>query len=70
MSITQLHEMVGTPDWRGQTTLSVEQAGAVLGISRASAYAAARSGDLETIRVGKRILVPVPKLRRLLGDLD
>jgi excisionase family DNA binding protein len=59
-----------TQDWRSRATITVEEAGEILGVSRASAYAAARSSDLETIRVGKRILVPVPKLRRLLGELD
>jgi excisionase family DNA binding protein len=61
-----------TPPWRERATITVEEAGEILGVSRASAYAAARptGGELPTIRVGRRILVPVPKLRRLLGELD
>lgn len=55
-------------DWRSSTTISVEQAAPILGISRGSAYEAARSGELPTIRIGRRLLVPVAALRRLLGE--
>jgi excisionase family DNA binding protein len=41
----------------------------VLGVSRDLAYAMARSGELPTIRLGRRVMVPVPELRRMLGDL-
>jgi excisionase family DNA binding protein len=37
----------------------------VLGVSRNTIYEAARRGDFRTIRVGKRILVPIPEIRRL-----
>ncbi|MGH3056605.1 MAG: helix-turn-helix domain-containing protein [Gaiellaceae bacterium] len=47
-------------------TLSVEEAGQVLGISRSSAYSAARTGDIPALRVGARLLVPREKLRRML----
>jgi excisionase family DNA binding protein len=57
-------------DWRTRTTLTIEQTAAVLGIGRASAYAAAGSGDLPVIRVGRRLLVPVGQLRRMLGEID
>jgi excisionase family DNA binding protein len=40
-----------------------------MGISRSAAYEAVRRGDLPTIRVGRRILVPTAALRRLL-ELD
>jgi excisionase family DNA binding protein len=57
------------PDWRDRSTIGVEEAAAVLGIGRATAYAAAGTGDLPVIRVGRRVLVPVAALRRLLGEL-
>lgn len=41
----------------------------VMGISKFSAYRAVRRGEFASIRVGHRILVPVPPLRRQLGDL-
>ncbi len=55
--------------WRDRSTITVEEAGLILGIGRASAYAAAGSGDLPVIRIGRRLLVPVGALRRMLGEL-
>lgn len=48
-------------------TLSVEQAAEVLGISRRSAYRAVERGDLPTLRLGRRLLVPTARLLALLG---
>ncbi|MGC4112994.1 MAG: helix-turn-helix domain-containing protein [Nocardioides sp.] len=39
----------------------------LLGVGRSTAYAAAATGDLPTIRLGSRIVVPVPALLRMLG---
>ena len=47
-------------------TYSVEEAATLLGISRSLAYEAARTGDLPTIRIGRRILVPAAALQRLI----
>jgi excisionase family DNA binding protein len=56
-------------DWRTAQTISVEEAGRVLGIGRSSAYVCARSGELPTIRMGSKYLVPVMALRRMVdGD--
>ena len=43
------------------------EAGAKLGIGKNSAYAAARTGQIPTIRIGYRLLVPVAAFHRLLG---
>lgn len=48
-------------------TISVAQAGEVLGISRRSAYRAATRGELPAIRIGRRLLVPTSRLLELLG---
>lgn len=48
-------------------TISVPVAGMVLGVSRDAAYEAARNGDLPTVRIGRRVLVPTNKLREMLG---
>ncbi len=48
-------------------TMTVEEAGVLLGISRRYAYRAASSGDIATIRIGRRILVPTALLYRMLG---
>ena len=50
-----------------RATLTVEEAARILGIGRASAYNAAKSGDLPTIRIGGRLLVPRARLDALLG---
>jgi excisionase family DNA binding protein len=50
-------------------TLSVEEAGALLGLSRSAAYRAAQSGELRTLRYGRRLLVPTVPLLRLLDLL-
>jgi excisionase family DNA binding protein len=47
-------------------TVSVEEAGRILGCSRNSAYEAARRGELPTIRLGRKIRVPKAALERLL----
>ena len=48
-------------------TISVEQAGELLGISRRSAYRAAAAGELPVFKVGRRLLVPTARLCDLLG---
>lgn len=47
-------------------TFTVEEAGQKLGISRALAYEAVRTGQIPSIHIGKRILVPKAALARLL----
>jgi excisionase family DNA binding protein len=51
-------------------TVSVEETGRLLGISRGAAYRAAACGQIPTIRVGRRLLVPIARLRQLLGVTD
>jgi len=48
-------------------TLTVNEAADKLGISRAGAYAAAQRGDLPSIRVGGRVLIPRAQFDRLLS---
>ncbi|MDP8927835.1 MAG: helix-turn-helix domain-containing protein [Actinomycetota bacterium] len=54
-------------DYQRAATMAVEQAGALLGISRRSAYRAAAAGHIPTIRLGRRILVPTASLHAMLG---
>jgi excisionase family DNA binding protein len=57
--------------WDGRSTLSVEEAGCeVLGLSRAASYAAAKSGALPVIRLGRRMVVPRHALERLLTSVS
>lgn len=55
------------PDPRIQPTMSIEDAGRLLGISRTAAYNAAKSGDIPILPIGGRKLVPTALLRELLG---
>jgi excisionase family DNA binding protein len=52
--------------WDERSTLTIEEAGEILGLSRASAYQAANKGFLPVIRLGRRLLVPRCALERLL----
>jgi excisionase family DNA binding protein len=49
-------------------TLSVEEAGRILGYSRNTAYEAAKTGELPIIRLGRKIRVPKVALQRLLDS--
>jgi excisionase family DNA binding protein len=42
-------------------------AGKALGVSRKATYAAVKSGDLPSIRIGRAIRIPTAPLRRQLG---
>jgi excisionase family DNA binding protein len=48
-------------------TMSVPAAAALTGISPAAFYRAIHKGELPSIRVGRRLLVPIAKLYELLG---
>ena len=49
-------------------TLTVEEAGRILGISRSTAYEAVRRGELPVVHIGRRLLVPRAALEKLLGE--
>lgn len=56
-------------DLLAKPTLSVVEAGKVLGIGRGAAYEAARRGQIPTIKLGERLRVPTARLLALLnGD--
>jgi excisionase family DNA binding protein len=57
-------EVRAEPDRR--LTVTVPEAARLLGISRGAAYEAAHRGELPVIRIGRRMVVPWPALRRLL----
>ncbi|HEX3943752.1 MAG TPA: helix-turn-helix domain-containing protein [Rhizomicrobium sp.] len=47
-------------------TISVEQAAKRLGVGRNQAYEAVKSGELPSLKIGRRILVPKAALEKLL----
>lgn len=48
-------------------TITVPEAGDLLGISRNGAYEAARRGEIPTIKIGKRLLVPKAAFDKMLA---
>jgi excisionase family DNA binding protein len=50
-----------------RVTYSVEEAARRLGVGRNAAYEAAKRGDIPSIKIGKRILVPKVALDRMLS---
>ena len=51
-----------------RATYTIEEVAEILGIGRSSAYQAARSREIPTIRIGKRLLVPRIALERMLAE--
>jgi excisionase family DNA binding protein len=49
---------------------TIPEAARLLGLSRNGVYAAAKRGDIPTIRVGRRLLVPMGPLHKLVGAGD
>jgi excisionase family DNA binding protein len=47
-------------------TYTVDEAGRLLGVGRNQAYEAAKRGEIPTIKIGKRLLVPRAALDRML----
>jgi hypothetical protein len=52
--------------WDGKDTFSITETAQILGISRGSAYAAARSGSLPITEIGKRKIVSRHTIETLL----
>lgn len=55
----------------GRLTVSVTEAASMLGISRALAYELVARGEVQSVRLGRRVVVPVVALRAMVagGDL-
>lgn len=49
-------------------TYSIDEAAGLLGVSRGSAFKAARLGEIPVIRIGHRMLVPKAALDKLLRE--
>lgn len=46
--------------------ISVPEAGRLLGLGRNAAYEAAQRGEIPTLRFGRRLVVPISALEKLL----
>lgn len=51
----------------GQTTYTVDEAAALLGISRSHAYACIKSGDLPALRFKRRLVIPAGAIAAMLS---
>ena len=51
----------------GRRTITIDEAARELGLSRNAAYDAAKRGDLPTIKMGRRLLVPRVPFEALLN---
>lgn len=54
-------------DEKQPLTLTVEQAAEILGVARSTAYELVRSGDIESIHLRRRIVVPTKALAEKLA---
>jgi excisionase family DNA binding protein len=62
------HQVTSVGESDEPLTLSVEAAARILGLSRASAYEAVRTGQIPSLRFGKRIVIPRAALNRMLSQ--
>ncbi len=58
------HHLVADVERR---TLTVEEAAKALGIGRNSAYEAVKRGEIPSITIGRRLVVPAAALERMLS---
>ena len=61
------NQMPVSSESNGPLAVSVAVAATLLGISRSHAYELAASGELPCIRLGRRVLVPMEEITRLLS---
>ena len=64
MSNSRWREEAGLPPL--PRVLTVDETARALRISRTSAYEAVRTGDIPSVRIGRRILIPRDVLARML----
>lgn len=55
------------PDPTEEPFVGVDQTAAVLGVGQSTVYSLVRSGELDSVRVGRLIRIPTSELYRLAG---
>ena len=70
MDSPTLQEEPGGRSGPARLTLTVEEAAVLLGISRNSAYEAVRRGEIPSVRIGGRIVIPRRRFLVWLGAGD
>jgi excisionase family DNA binding protein len=61
-----MNEIDGRESREKRLVYNMHEAGELLGIGRSKAYEAAKCGEIPTIRIGRRLLVPKAALHRML----
>lgn len=64
-TLDEIRHLATLPVW----SATEPSAAGLLGLSRWHAYQLAKNDGLPTLRFGGRVRVPVPALRKLVGDL-
>lgn len=60
-------DTVTVPDPAVKPVMTVDEIAVLLGVSRATAYEAVRKGDIPSIRLGRRIVVPTAPVVKMLS---
>ena len=65
----EAHDGTGGSGLVGRLTITIGEAAEMLGVSRTSAYLCATRQEIPTVRLGRRVLVPVARFIAMLeGD--
>jgi len=65
VTLSEVRDLATIPVWHA----TKPSAAALLGIGRSQAYAMVERKDIPTLRFGARIVVPVPRLLAMLGEV-
>ena len=57
-----------TADLMNQATVTVPELATVFGIGKNAAYQLVREGRIRSLKIGRRIVVPISAVRELLGE--
>lgn len=60
--------LMDSPAPAKRLAVSVSEAAAMLGLGRDLAYEAVRTGEIPSIKIGRRVLVPLAALEKMLAD--
>lgn len=58
------------PELDGRLTLTVPEAARYYGVGRTALYEAVGRGDVPSLRIGARIVIPIARMLEQLGVLD
>jgi excisionase family DNA binding protein len=64
VTVTIFHEKTSS----ARLTVDVPEAGRMLGISRNAAYDAVKRKEIPSVKIGRRIVVPIAALRAMIGE--